>query len=255
MRFDRDKLVRQRQRLGYSQETLASLANVGVRTVQRAEAGEAVRRENMADLAAALRLPLHALLAVEDEPEPAQQAERVSLRRAGSGREIIDLVEVCRLARLECDADPTAETMPALTETIELIEPRLPDPWRDPPAFASLADRLRAIAALDAALEKLAQHGLAVFIGRRFEQAVMPRDYDEGYLIPRGAKPGRRAGRSRCSAATARPKLERGSAIHRRAPAATGRRNDRCRRRHSRRRSSPRPARAEGRRRFPRRAS
>lgn len=189
MHFDPGKLIQQRQSLGLSQETLATLSNVSVRTIQRAESGEALRRENMADIAAALRMQINALLASADEAELTGEGELVTLRRAGSGREILDLLESSRLAKLECEADPTAEAMPALRETAEAIEPWLPNPWEDRRTFPSLVARLEAVARIDRALLRLAEAGLALFVGRRFEQAVMPRAYDEGYDIPRRARP------------------------------------------------------------------
>lgn len=89
MRFDPDKVIRQRVQLGFSQETLATLSNVSVRTVQRAERGEMLRRENMADIAAALKVPVHALLMPEEDQEIAGgEGDRLTLRRASSGREI-----------------------------------------------------------------------------------------------------------------------------------------------------------------------
>jgi transcriptional regulator with XRE-family HTH domain len=179
MRFDPEKLIRQRQALGYSQETLATLSNVSVRTIQRAETGETLRRENMADIAAALRVSMHAL--APDGGEPASASDTITLRRAASAREIIDLIEESRLAKLECDADPTPDKLPILREAIALLEPRIPDPWQDRPAFRSLVQRLETIAELDRVMTKLAEAGLAIFVGRRFEQAVMPISFDEGY--------------------------------------------------------------------------
>ena len=196
MRFDPDKLVRQRQALGYSQETVAALAKVGVRTVQRAEAGDPLKRDNMADIAAALKLPLHALLAAEEEEEGGASGgvgagELVTLRRAASARELFELIDESRLCRLDCDVDPTPETLPALAAAIETIEPWLPDPWEDRPRFPSLVARLETIARLDAAMARLSEIGLALFIGRRVELAVMPIAFDEGYSTRRNQRPER----------------------------------------------------------------
>jgi transcriptional regulator with XRE-family HTH domain len=188
MRFDPDKLIRQRQALGYSQETLAALSNVSVRTIQRAETGETLRRENMADIAAALRVSMQAL-APDGGERAAGAGDTISLRPAASAREIIDLIEGSRLAKLECEADPTPDKLPVLRETITLLEARFPDPWQDRPAFPSLVQRLETIAELDRVMTKLAEAGLAIFVGRRFEQAVMPIAFDEGYDTRRNQQP------------------------------------------------------------------
>lgn len=190
MRFDPDKVIRQRVQLGFSQETLATLSNVSVRTVQRAERGEVLRRENMADIAAALKVPVHALLMPEEDQEIAGgEGDRLTLRRASSGREIFDLIDASRLCKVESNVDPTPDRLPALREAIAVNEPWIPDPWEDRPAFSSLVQRLEAIAALDAAMSRLGEHGLGIYVGRRVELAVMPQEFDEGWDVRRNQQP------------------------------------------------------------------
>ena len=189
MRFDPDKLTRQRVQLGFSQETLATISNVSVRTVQRAERGEVLRRENMADIAAALKVPPHALLMPEEDQEIAgSEGDRLTLRRASSGREIFDLIDASGLCKIECNVDPTPDKLPALREAIAVIEPWIPDPWEDRPAF-SLVQRLETIAALDAAMTRLGELGLGIYVGRRVELAVMPQEFDEGWDVRRNQQP------------------------------------------------------------------
>jgi transcriptional regulator with XRE-family HTH domain len=194
------KLRSARERRGMTQDKLAAEARVDIRTVQRAEAGASLRQETIADLAAVLGLPIANLI---EQPVPmADRSEGLvpllsptfNLKRATTGREIIELLENTHLGKLECDADPTEEIMEILTEAIRFIEKMLPCVLSEegiggPLSFVSLVDRLQHIAKMNKILECLDQSGLALFIGSSWVNALMPRWSDEGPYIGRNQPP------------------------------------------------------------------
>jgi transcriptional regulator with XRE-family HTH domain len=78
MQFNADatKIKRWREERHWSQEHLADLAGIGLRTVQRIEKGEPASRETMTALAAAFNVDVMAL-AVDPETE----AEKIARRK------------------------------------------------------------------------------------------------------------------------------------------------------------------------------
>jgi len=113
---------------------LAAQARIDVRTVQRAEAGEPLRQETIADLAAVLGVPSSALVVLdgaEDSPagEPPQIGQiwgaGLTLKRVSSGREAITTLETSELVQLECEVDPTEENLGTLTEAVRSSSPLL----------------------------------------------------------------------------------------------------------------------------------
>lgn len=194
MRCDVVKLRAARNRRAMTQEKLAAEARVDVRTVQRAEAGAPLRQETLADFAAVLGLPLSGLMDTSTEPgdEPVTSGQifgpGLVLRRAQTGREIIELLEETSLAKLECDADPTDDIIDVLRDTIKFIENMLPNPWNEtgqngPLRFQSLVDRLEHIARMNKIIGDLEKNGLSLFYGSTWEKAVMPRRGEEGLYV------------------------------------------------------------------------
>ncbi len=192
MRFDPVKFRQQRELLTFTQERLADASEVGLRTVQRAEAGLPISAEKMADLAATLGVNAATLMLEEpDDLGDAPNYSRViTLRRATSGRTVVDLLDSAGMCRIDCDIDPTPDNLPLLKEAIHFVETNMPDPidyekivW---PRRGSLVDRLELIAAINGILEKLSEHGFGMFIGKRVESAVVPFfDGEEGCFATR----------------------------------------------------------------------
>lgn len=186
MRCDVQKLRAARERRAMTQEKLAYDARVDVRTIQRAEAGAPLRQETVADLAAALGLPVSGLVDRSQTDEVIELGSIfgpcLMLKRATSARQVIALLEGCQLALLECEADPTEETLPLLTSVAKLIERKIPRPWSETEhrvEFTSVVDRIETTAELNSALEALEKAGLALFYGSSWEKAVMP--YNDGF--------------------------------------------------------------------------
>ncbi len=200
MRCDVVKLRAARNRRAMTQEKLAAEARVDVRTVQRAEAGAPLRQETLADFAAVLGLPLSGLMdnSTERGGEPVTSGQifgpGLVLRRAQTGREVIELLEGTTLAKLECDADPTDDIIDVLRDAIKFIEKKIPSPWDEteqsgPLSFRSLVDRLEHIAQMNKIISDLEKKGLSLFYGSTWEKAVMPRWGEEGLYVRTNQKP------------------------------------------------------------------
>jgi transcriptional regulator with XRE-family HTH domain len=190
-----------RGRRALTQEMLAAQARIDVRTVQRAEAGEPLRQETIADLAAVLGVPSTALVVLDDRGgspgEPPQIGQiwgtGLILKRVSSGRDAITTLETSELVQLECEVDPTDENLGTLTEAVRFIESLIVDPWNwdDPPClqFSSLVDRLQAISNFNGHLVALEGAGLALYSGSTIERALVPRRNSDGEIYVRDGQP------------------------------------------------------------------
>ena len=83
--------------------------------------------------------------------------------------------------------------MPLLKEAILFLEANMPDPldyekghW---PERKSLVERLEVIAGMKSIIQRLSEDGMNLFMGRRFEMALMPRYGDEGFYTGRNQQP------------------------------------------------------------------
>lgn len=192
MRCRKDVLRKARKEKGYTQDKLALMSRLSPRTVQRAEQGADLGPESIADLAAALELPVKVLAMAEaagsersDAGEPDREfgGKFVVLRRAMSGRDILDVIEKSKLARLDCDIEPTDDNIAALRDIIGSIEALLPDPWsweQQVLAWSSLVDRLDAAYAFGRRLETLRAAGIGVFVGYYHENVIYPQKSEHG---------------------------------------------------------------------------
>lgn len=185
-----------RTQQGWTQDKLAMMSNVNIRTIQRAERGEHLQLENVASIAAALRVTVPALT-VPDGAADAVQAgndgddrenNAVVLRPVASGKALLDAVYESFTASLDCQVEPTAENIEALTSIVEKIEGLLPNPWLSPHERTDLmlAERLRRSVELSAKLADLDQFGIAVFAGTYTARAQVPYyDMEEGMMLVR----------------------------------------------------------------------
>lgn len=186
MMCDADRVRTRREALGMTQEKLAAMSNVQVRTIQRLEAGAPVSLETLADVAAALRWTPEAMgKAPDGDPAPEDAPWSASLRRVGSARSVFEVLEPVLLAKLECRVSPTRESLVPLKRLVLQLEAQMPPEEWDTPRWdtapVSLADRLDAMAELEEALSAIEALGLALYAGRYTELAIVPRwDMDEG---------------------------------------------------------------------------
>ena len=192
MFVDPTKMRSARDRRALTQEALAHQARVNVRTIQRAESGQPVQAETVAEIAAVLGLPVTGLVrsgpVKEQETiasEPPEGQTHV-LKRVEKGELVVASLERCEMSILECSAEPTSETMPALRGTIIAIEGLMRDPWEvdncSPLRFASLLSRLDEVVKVNTALAELDRSGMALYMGVTTEYVRVPQRSEEGKM-------------------------------------------------------------------------
>lgn len=190
-----ETVTRLRTQQGMTQDKLAAMSNVSIRTIQRAERGEHLQLETVASIAAALKVTL-AALSVGDDATGVPQAEddgddresnAVVLRPVASGKALLDILYDSFTGQLGCAVEPTSENVDELTTMVEEIEGLIPDPWADPSVpRLTLAERLRKAVSLTAQLEALGKFNVAVFAGTYTARAQVPvYDMDEGHMYTR----------------------------------------------------------------------
>ncbi len=183
-----------RNQRSMTQEKLAAMSNVDLRTVQRAEQNRPVQLETLASIAAALGVTVPEITLRDSEqselPETSTPVEpnAVVLRRTSSGKAVLDALCSCFSGHLECAAEPTPENVDALTELVEHIERHIPNPWQTPmdADVLTLSQRLREALEIKTKIEALEKFGLATFIGTYTSRAQVPHyDIDEGCMSTR----------------------------------------------------------------------
>lgn len=93
IKADAAKIKRWREERQWSQEHLADLAGIGLRTIQRLENGEAASRETLKALAAAFNVDVSALYI-----DPEDEAMRILREKNAKGRAAIRLSLMIHLA-------------------------------------------------------------------------------------------------------------------------------------------------------------
>jgi transcriptional regulator with XRE-family HTH domain len=189
-----ETVTRLRTQLGMTQEKLAAMSNVDIRTVQRAEKGQRMQIETVASLASALKvtvpeLSVKARINADESPhqdevdyEEIPERNAVALHQVTSGKSLLDIVYGSFSGQLSCNVEPTDENVEALSSMVEELEGLIPNPWALPPAFPiTLAQRLRAAVALTARLKTLEALGVGVYAGTYTAMTQVPRVDGETY--------------------------------------------------------------------------
>lgn len=183
-----------RTQQGMTQEKLAAMSNLNIRTVQRAEKSEPINLETVASLAAALKVTVLDLTAsdgandsngTDDNGASDGDFNAVVLRRITSGKALLDILCDSFSGKLYCDVEPTVENVETLTTMVEEIERLIPNPWEIPQESISpsLAERLRKAVTWTAKLAALESFDVAIFAGTYTARAQVPRyDVDEGHM-------------------------------------------------------------------------
>jgi transcriptional regulator with XRE-family HTH domain len=191
-------VTRLRTQQGMTQEKLAAMSRVNIRTIQRAERGEYLQLETVASIAAALKVTVPELSVSEDSVGPAQieeegderESNAVVLRPVTSGKILLEIAYDSFSGKLYCEVEPTQDNVEPLTAMIEEIEGLIPNPWDDPAPGLSLSERLRRSVTLTAKLAALERFEVAVFAGTYTARAQIPRyDTDEGHMYIRDRFP------------------------------------------------------------------
>lgn len=186
-----------RRRQGMTQEKLAAMASVSIRTVQRAEEGRTMSKEVWEDFEAVLgSSPLLARRRPsEEEAGSFFRKTFKTLRRLRTAKDLLDAMTITSTSRLDYDVEPNAEILPVLRKAVEWLEARLPDAWnpeRRRYRPQTVLERLEDEAALNGLVEQLHGIGASIFWERYWEDIIYPRDAAgfDGYLhVDHGQEP------------------------------------------------------------------
>lgn len=187
-----------RRRHGMTQEKLAALASVSIRTVQRAEEGRKMSLEVWNDFEAVLgSSPMLARRRPSDGKETSSFFRKTykTLRRLRTAKELLDAMTITSTSKLDYDVEPNAEILPVLKEAVEWLEARLPDAWtiaRRRYRPQTVLQRLEDETALNGLLERLHGIGASIFWEHYWEDIIYPKEsegFDDHLYVDQGQKP------------------------------------------------------------------
>lgn len=174
MAVNGERLRTLRMDYGFSQEGLAERSGVNRRTIQRAEAGASVSLDTLNILADTLgvepkqlRSNKLELFAPAITPTPTQP-DQIVLLPATSGMSLIEMLDIADLPVIGYDIEPNEEVVEIIKEFAGIAERFIPD--YDTPVYdqeqvrgPTPVESLELAVKMNGVLEKLAEHGIAVF--------------------------------------------------------------------------------------------
>jgi len=172
-----------------TQEKLAAMASVSVRTVQRAEEGRTMSAEVWNDFEAVLgSSPVLARRRATDGKENSFYRKTFKpLRRLKSAKDLLEAVTIASASKLDYDVEPTAEILPTLKRAVAFLEARLPQPWnRERRKYrpTSVVQRLEDETALNGLIELLHGIGASIFYESYWEDMIYPQeDFEFGLFV------------------------------------------------------------------------
>lgn len=180
MTTDGELIRSKRSELGMTQEKLAAMSALNTRTVQRAERGEPMSIETLAQIASALNVKTSDLRAGhnEDLDDGNPSANAVVLHKTDSGKVVRDALARSFAGSIDIEIEPTAENVDLVIGLAETVERMAPEPW-DVEKFKTgpgpVSQQLRDAVELNALIDELAKLGVYVFVGTYVSSAVKPR--------------------------------------------------------------------------------
>jgi transcriptional regulator with XRE-family HTH domain len=148
-----------RDRRAWSQEQLAEIAGVSIRTIQRVENGQPASFETLKSLASVFEVDLEALRSPEQKPE-ATEEPGAFLLRVTSGREIFAVVDGAHMFGFDSDEPSSDDEVDALGEFFDGLKD-----WGDTLADIPPTERLRLERDYTKQLEELEASGFWIFAG------------------------------------------------------------------------------------------
>lgn len=168
------------EKKGWSQDKLALMCDLNIRTIQRAEAGEAMNLETYSQISQALGVPLADITSEGGGGD--EDDNLVVLKRCAKGVEIVNLLDGAFAVTVNLDVEPESEWVDdtaALLDEIELLSPD----WVSPPQVAlTIANRLRKAAMITKLMQRVLEGGVKIFGGQYTALERTPWwDLDEGH--------------------------------------------------------------------------
>ncbi|CAN7249164.1 helix-turn-helix domain-containing protein [Bosea sp. LjRoot90] len=192
-RSNGQRLRELRKQLSITQDKLAIMSGVNIRTIQRAERGVVLQLDTLAGIAAALRVTvgdiLEANAILDNGSDPKEERNAVALRHISSGKALLDIILGSFSGTLYCNAEPTAHNIDSLSGMVEQLENLIPNPWTTPmeDIRLSLAQRLRLAVNISEEISNLERLGIAIYAGTYTASAQIPNfDMDTGEMYVSG---------------------------------------------------------------------
>lgn len=175
MSQDPNRLRRLREARALSQEGLAARCGMSRKTIQRMERGEAVRPDSLAIVALALGAPVTDFTDAPRGRETLSADHQITLRRARSGKAVVQQLAESDIGRIDCDVDACGETLAPLTELITALQGLVRERWDAPrPVRPVLLEGLKLVAGLNDNLRLLEAHGVGLYMGHYYRFAALP---------------------------------------------------------------------------------
>lgn len=189
MKLNREVLVSLREAKGLTQEDVASKSKLDVRTIQRAEAGQPIGAETLAQIAATLGVPNDELRSGNtSEGAQSSNPEVCVLHAMRSPLELLSALKSHQEADIECVAETTSKGRgEAVLSLLDAIEPAIPTLTPDvnepiPSGIEQLRRKVALEHKLQLVFQKLKESGLQLFAGTFTDIKRIPQyDIDDGF--------------------------------------------------------------------------
>jgi transcriptional regulator with XRE-family HTH domain len=154
-----------REKFNWTQEHLAGTTGINLRTVQRAESGQGISKENLGAIATAFDLDQQKLLKEARNKRSAPPEKRFSLRQLTSGAELVEILNQARQGQssLEIGLKDEHAFNEFIGEDINWLSEQLENPERDKNALAESDYSAEQI------VRMCAKMGFRLFAGSYFE--------------------------------------------------------------------------------------
>ena len=176
-----------RRKQGMTQEKLAAMSSVSIRTVQRAEEGKRRSAEVWKDFEEVLGSgPVLARRVITDGKESSFFRKTYKpLKRLRTAKNLLDTVQITSVGKLDYDVEPTVEILPILKRAVEFLEPRMPQPWKLDQRRcrpANLVQQLEDETTLNGLIDELHGIGVSVYYESYWEDMIYPKEDEFGGL-------------------------------------------------------------------------
>ena len=176
-----------RRKQGMTQEKLAAMSSVSIRTVQRAEEGKSMSAEVWKDFEEVLGSgPVLARRVITDGKESSFFRKTYKpLKRLRTAKDLLDTVHITSVGKLDYDVEPTVEILPVLKRAVEFLEPRMPQPWKSDQRRCrpvNLVQQLEDETTLNGIIDELHGIGVSVYYESYWEDIIYPQEDEFGGL-------------------------------------------------------------------------
>lgn len=176
-----------RAQMGFTQEKLAAMSAVNIRTVQRAENGEPLELETFNQIAQALNTSPIAIQSRRADDDVGNESGFVVLRPTLEGAKLVQAVRKAFETDIEYDAEPTDDTIELLVELVDNLKTVSQKPWDygwvvNGIGVPTDGEVLRIQLGASKLINQLATNGIDVFFGAYIAARKDPHVSEEGHM-------------------------------------------------------------------------